>query len=176
MILNDKQYGKPFIDYTDVKATLAALTPAAGSVVYATDTLEYGIYTGSAWFWLPTGVTLTETVQDIVGAFVVAGTGMTITYDDAANTLTFATSTVTTVTLAQLHEHVYQEDHTAETNGAKTNFICANEFEPYTTEVYKAGALLQPGVDYTEDTSADALTLTVAPATSAVLIFAYITA
>lgn len=34
----------------------------------------------------------TERVQDIVGSFVVAGTGMTITYDDTANTLTFASS------------------------------------------------------------------------------------
>lgn len=32
--------------------------------------------------------TLTETVQDIVGAFITAGTGVTTTYDDASNTLT----------------------------------------------------------------------------------------
>lgn len=31
---------------------------------------------------------LTETVQDIVGAFLVAGTGVTVSYDDVANTFT----------------------------------------------------------------------------------------
>jgi hypothetical protein len=35
---------------------------------------------------------LTENVQDIVGAFVVAGAGITITYNDPANTLTIASS------------------------------------------------------------------------------------
>lgn len=34
----------------------------------------------------------TEQVQDIVGAFVVAGPGITATYDDGANTLTFRTA------------------------------------------------------------------------------------
>lgn len=37
---------------------------------------------------------LTESVQDLVAAFVVAGTGMTVTYDDTGNTLTFASTGV----------------------------------------------------------------------------------
>lgn len=35
---------------------------------------------------------LAETVQDIVGAFVTAGAGVTVTYDDAAATLTIAST------------------------------------------------------------------------------------
>lgn len=36
---------------------------------------------------------LTELIQDVTGAFVLAGTGVTVTYDDTANTLTITSST-----------------------------------------------------------------------------------
>lgn len=39
--------------------------------------------------------TLTESVQDIVGAFVTAGTNMSVTYDDPSNTLTLAVTGLT---------------------------------------------------------------------------------
>lgn len=68
-------------------------TPTAGAVdsvngqigIVSLDTDD--ISEGAANLYLTT-----ERVQDIVGAFVVAGTNMTITYSDTLNTLTFAAS------------------------------------------------------------------------------------
>lgn len=48
---------------------------------------------------------LTESVQDVVGAFVVAGAGITSTYNDVANTLTVA-STITQYTDEQAQDAV----------------------------------------------------------------------
>lgn len=42
--------------------------------------------------YLGTGATSIEYIQDLIGAFLVAGSGVTLTYDDGANTLTIATS------------------------------------------------------------------------------------
>lgn len=38
---------------------------------------------------------VTETVQDIVGAFLAAGVGVTVTYDDAGNILTISSTAAT---------------------------------------------------------------------------------
>lgn len=52
-------------------------------VNYSTDSTRF-MHTG--------GQTPTETIQDLVGAMAVAGTGMTISYDDVAGTLTFSST------------------------------------------------------------------------------------
>lgn len=62
---------------------VSSVNSQTGVVVLDTDDISEG----------STNLYLTpERVQDIVGAFVVAGTNMTITYDDVSNTLTFAAS------------------------------------------------------------------------------------
>ena len=74
----------------------APSSPVAGQVYYnSTDNILY-FYNGTAWIQA-TGDS--ETVQDIVGAFTVGGTGITKTYNDAANTLTFAIDTSVTADL-----------------------------------------------------------------------------
>lgn len=78
--------------------------------------------------------------------------------------------------LTYLHEHVTGEDHTAETDGVKTNFITANEFGADTVAVYLNGLRLVPVTDYTEDGTYDAVTLSVAPAGGDNLILDYIAA
>jgi hypothetical protein len=75
-----------------------------------------------------------------------------------------------------LHEHVYQEDVSAKTDGAKVNFLTVHEFAPETTMVFQNGDLIQPTVDYTEDATFDAVTFTVAPAAVDIVIFAYVIA
>lgn len=55
---------------------------------------------------LVTTSTLTELVQDIVGAFSVAGTNISVTYDDTANTLTFAVTGLTSSSLSDFTEAV----------------------------------------------------------------------
>jgi len=68
----------------------APSSPVQGQVYFnSTDKILY-FYNNSTWIQA-TGDT--ETVQDIVGAFTVAGNGITKTYDDTANTLTFAIDT-----------------------------------------------------------------------------------
>jgi len=74
----------------------APSSPVTGQVYYnSTDNILY-FYNGSAWIQA-TGDT--ETVQDIVGGFTVGGNGITKTYNDAANTLTFAIDTAVTADL-----------------------------------------------------------------------------
>lgn len=71
------------------------------------------------------------------------------------------------------HIHVYQEDYTTSCNGVLTVFTLANEYQTATTQVWLNGLLQRPGTDYTES-SADGITFTTAPATSDVLLVAYI--
>lgn len=78
------------------------------------------------------------------------------------------------ITTDDLHQHTYQEDHTAECDGAEDNFITANQFEENTTMVWLNGILQRPDVDYTEDVTLDALTFTTAPEDDDILIIAYI--
>jgi hypothetical protein len=49
---NDKQYGTPFVEYTDTKANIEALTSILeGAHAYATDTNQPGWYDGTIWNW-----------------------------------------------------------------------------------------------------------------------------
>jgi hypothetical protein len=53
MKLNDIQLGRPNTLYKDTKANLEALTGVVqGSIAYATDTSEIGVYDGAAWDWV----------------------------------------------------------------------------------------------------------------------------
>lgn len=136
------------------------------------------------------GSVATDTIWDAAGDLAV-GTGSNtaaklpmgtalqqIRVNSGATALEYFTPSTSSgsITLAMIHEHVYQEDHTAETNGTKTNFILAQEYEPQTTEVWQAGLLLRPGIDYTEDSTYDAVTLASAPTTSTQLVLAYMAA
>lgn len=78
----------------------APSSPVTGQIYYnSTDNILY-FYNGTSWIQA-TGDT--ETVQDIVGSFVTAGTGITKNYDDTANTLTLSinNSVVATLTDSQ---------------------------------------------------------------------------
>jgi len=74
----------------------APSSPVAGQVYY--DTTTNVLYFWNATAWIPASGD-TETVQDIVGTFTVGGTGITKTYNDGANTLTFAIDTSVTADL-----------------------------------------------------------------------------
>ena len=74
----------------------APSSPVAGQVYY--DTVTNILYFWNATAWIPASGD-TETVQDIVGAFTVGGTGITKTYNDGSNTLTFAIDTAVTADL-----------------------------------------------------------------------------
>jgi hypothetical protein len=74
----------------------APSTPVTGQIYYNSTSNILFFYNGTTWIQA-TGDT--ETVQDIVGAFTVGGTGITKTYDDTANTLTFAIDTSVTADL-----------------------------------------------------------------------------
>jgi hypothetical protein len=124
-------------------------------------------------------VSSNDTTPGYLNGKLVAGTNITLTeVNDGANeTLTIAaTAGSSAVSVTQLHEHVANEDHTAETNGSKTTFILAQEFAPETSAVYQAGLRLRLGTDYTEAATCDAVTLTSAPSSSTALAIDYITA
>lgn len=79
----------------------APSSPVTGQIYYnSTDNILY-FYNGTSWIQA-TGDT--ETVQDIVGSFVTAGTGITKDYNDTANTLTLSinNSVVATLTDSQI--------------------------------------------------------------------------
>lgn len=77
-----------------------------------------------------------------------------------------------------LHEEVHNEDHTGACDGARVNFITANEYEPERTQVYLSGVRqrLGSGNDYTEDDTLDAITFDEAPLATDVLLVDYVTA
>jgi hypothetical protein len=64
--------------------------PVTGQVYY--NTTNNILYFWNNTDWIPASGD-TETIQDVVGNYTVAGTGITKTYNDAANTLTFAIDT-----------------------------------------------------------------------------------
>lgn len=51
MKTRDTQYGEPYVTLKDTKSNIEAMSVESGSVAFATDTLELGYYTGSAWVW-----------------------------------------------------------------------------------------------------------------------------
>ena len=75
-----------------------------------------------------------------------------------------------------LQDHAINEDHTLACDGAKVNFVTANEFMPETTAIYYLGDRIGLGDDYTEDAGYDAVTLTAAPDAAEDLIIDYIIA
>lgn len=49
----DTQLGTPYVEYTNTKANIEALTGISeGATAYATDTDRLGTYTGAAWKWI----------------------------------------------------------------------------------------------------------------------------
>lgn len=77
----------------------APSSPAAGQMYYNNTGGNNTLYWYNGTSWIPASGD-TETVQDIVGAFTVGGTGITKTYDDTANTLTFAIDTAVVADLS----------------------------------------------------------------------------
>jgi hypothetical protein len=77
-----------------------------------------------------------------------------------------------------IHVGAYNEDHTAEADGARLNFITANEFVPGTVQVWQAGILGQPGAgyDYVEDATCDAITCAAPPPAGVPFLIAYVVA
>ena len=70
-------------------------SPVQGQFYYNTTSDLVKIYDGSAWIEIPL---TTESVQDIVSGVIVAGGGISSTYNDGANTLTIANTGVTSLT------------------------------------------------------------------------------
>ncbi len=109
MKLNDAQLGKPGILFKDTKANIEALTGLAeGSTAYATDTNEFGSYSGAAWAW------------DIGGGGDVTGSGTigTLAKFTAAKTIGNATNTDTQVAAAVTASHANTNDPTADEKAA----------------------------------------------------------
>lgn len=79
MIKNDRQYGKPFIQYTDTKINIEALAGLTeGSTAYATDTNQFGAYNGAAWTWYDAVGQYRQFVYIVSGgdfSFVIDGDG-----------------------------------------------------------------------------------------------------
>ena len=71
-------------------------SPAQGQIYYNSVSDLLKVYDGAAWFEL--GSISTEAVQDIVNGVIVAGSGVSSTYNDSSNTLTIANTGVTSLT------------------------------------------------------------------------------
>ena len=83
---------------------------------------------------------------------------------------------VAAAAISQLHEHVYQEDHSRECIGSKTEFVTAQEYQSQAISVYLNGLLQRPTVAFSEGAFCDVITLTTAPVAGDELIMEYITA
>ncbi len=71
-------------------------SPAQGQIYYNSVSDLLKVYDGTAWFEV--GALSTEAVQDIVAGVIVAGSGVSSTYNDSSNTLTIANTGVTGLT------------------------------------------------------------------------------
>ncbi len=71
MILDGQVLGLPLVSYRDTKTAIESLTGVlAGMTAYATDTLNIGHYTGSAWIWFTnTSGSYVPIIHDIAGAY-----------------------------------------------------------------------------------------------------------
>lgn len=74
---------------------VAPTSPATGQAYFDTGASKLKIWDGSAW--LTVGSTQEE-VEDLVANLIKAGTGVSVTYDDVANTLTIGNTGVTSIT------------------------------------------------------------------------------
>lgn len=118
----------------------------------------------------------TEAVQDTVGAFVVAGTGISVTYNDAGNSLTIASTASVTEAFVE-NSTLSVIDLDANTGVVKdvngTNIAFTTPADLKTLEVYKNGQRLHmTGSLTTRDYSiggGSVITLTVALITTDVL-------
>src|SRR3990172_3176405 len=69
MIKNDKQYGRPFVDFTDTKSNIEALTGlVGGETAYAVDAGESGHYdfVNSIWVWNSRGGSITFVIDGVL--------------------------------------------------------------------------------------------------------------
>ena len=69
MIKNDAQYGRPFVDFTDTKSNIEALTGlVGGETAYAVDAGESGHYdfVNSIWVWNSRGGSITFVIDGVL--------------------------------------------------------------------------------------------------------------
>jgi hypothetical protein len=75
----------------------ARIAVGGASIYYEQDTGNFRFFNASTVAWDTWTTQTTEAIQDMIAAFLVQSTGISIVYDDALNTLTFS-STVTQYT------------------------------------------------------------------------------
>ena len=106
VVLNAADVGAAPVSHTHTSAQVSDATSTGKALLTAADAAAARAAIGAGTSNLALGSTgstaaagnhghtsaaitdLTETVQDVVGAFLVAGSGVTVSYDDAANTFT----------------------------------------------------------------------------------------
>jgi hypothetical protein len=110
-------------------------------------------------------------LRDYVIAADAPETGEVLIWDGAAYT-----PGIVEVTTPEVHQHIFQEDHSAECNGVLLEFATDDYFIAATTMVWLNGLLQHPGAgkDYTEDVDLLGITFATAPLTGDSLIIAYI--
>jgi hypothetical protein len=81
---------------------------------------------------------------------------------------------ITATDAAAVHEHVWQEDHSANCDDAEDAFATTYPVASGTTMVWLNGLLQQPDVDYTEDVDLAGITFAIPPLAGDVLTIAYI--
>lgn len=86
-------------------AAAKPVDPSSGTLYFSTDTRLLERWSGTAWAAFVAPEMTTEQVQDVVGAMVLGGAGITATYDDVAGTHTIAT-TITQYTDEQVDDRV----------------------------------------------------------------------
>jgi hypothetical protein len=74
----------------------------------------------------------------------------------------------------ELHVHIYQEDHSAECDGANNQFTLAGYYDPRSTRAWLNGLLQDPAGDYSEGGDNRTVTFAAAPLAGDSLVFAYI--
>lgn len=77
-------------------------SPAAGSLFFATDDGTLYRWSGSAWETYGVGGLDAEQVRDLIGATLVAGSGVTLTVDDPGDQVTIAASGVDAETVRDI--------------------------------------------------------------------------
>lgn len=114
-------------------------------------------------------VTSVNSIQQTV---TIAGGGLVV----VSNSSHIITLTVTESTHAPKHLHIVNENKSLECNSSKITFVTANEFEPDTLQIWKAGLALRSGsgLDFAEGSLYDSFAMTVAPTCAQTLLAAYL--